>query len=44
MGLYVVDCDSQEEAVEIAKQLGRDETGGFAIRSIKLYKPGTIDA
>jgi hypothetical protein len=44
LGLYVVDSDSQEAAVEIAKQLGRDETGGFEIRPVKLYKPGTLDA
>jgi hypothetical protein len=44
LGLYVVDCDSQDDAVEIARQLGQDETGGFEIRPIKLYKPGAIGA
>ncbi|MEZ5935397.1 MAG: YciI family protein [Alphaproteobacteria bacterium] len=44
LGLYVVDCASQADAVEIARRLGRDETGGFEIRPLKLYKPGAIKA
>jgi hypothetical protein len=44
LGFYVVDCDSQDEAAEIAKQLGRDETGGFEIRPVKLYKLGGLGA
>jgi hypothetical protein len=40
LGLYLVECESQAEAVRIAKELGRDETGGFEVRPLKLFKPG----
>lgn len=43
LGLYVVDCESREDAVDIARRLGQDETGGFEIRPVKLYKPGAIE-
>ncbi|NJO36799.1 MAG: YciI family protein [Rhizobiales bacterium] len=43
LGLYVVDCASQEDAVEIACRLGRGETGGFAIRPLKKFNPGAME-
>src|SRR5215210_6653374 len=33
LGFYVIDCDTQEEAIEIAQDLGRENPGGaFEIR------------
>jgi hypothetical protein len=39
LGFYVIDCDSLEEAIETAKQIGRDEKVVFEIRPVKLYVP-----
>jgi hypothetical protein len=39
LGFYVVDCDSLEDAIETAKQIGRDENVVFEIRPVKLYVP-----
>jgi len=41
LGFYVVDCANLEEAIEIARQMGRDETGSFEIRPLRLFRPGT---
>lgn len=39
LGFYLVDCDSLEDAIETAKQIGRDEKVVFEIRPVKLYVP-----
>ncbi len=39
LGFYLVDCDSLEEAIDIAKEIGRDEKVVFEIRPVKLYLP-----
>lgn len=39
LGFYLVDCDSLEEAIDVAKQIGRDEKVVFEIRPVKLYLP-----
>ena|SRR5271156_2013367 len=39
LGFYLIDCDSLEEAIETAKQIGRDEKVVFEIRPVKLYQP-----
>ncbi len=39
LGFYLIDCDSLEEAIDIAKQIGRDEKVVFEIRPVKLYLP-----
>jgi len=39
LGFYLIDCDSLEEAIETAKQIGRDEKVVFEIRPVKLYLP-----
>jgi hypothetical protein len=39
LGFYIVDCASLEEAIELARQIGRDETGAFEIRPLKLFLP-----
>lgn len=42
LGFYIVDCDTREEAVEIAKELERANPGigGYEIRPITLFLPG----
>ncbi|MGF1611653.1 MAG: YciI family protein [Kiloniellales bacterium] len=39
LGFYVIDCQTLDEAVDVARNLGRDETGAFEIRPLRLYKP-----
>jgi hypothetical protein len=39
LGFYIVDCDSLEEAIETAKQIGRDEKVTFEIRPVRLFLP-----
>jgi hypothetical protein len=39
LGFYVIDCESLEEAIDIAKEIGRDEKVVFEIRPIKLFAP-----
>jgi len=41
LGFYVVDCETLEEVIEVAKSLGRGETGAFEIRPLRLFQPGT---
>jgi hypothetical protein len=40
LGFYIVECASLEEAIEAARELGRDETGALEIRPLKLFEPG----
>lgn len=42
LGFYTVDCDSIEEAVEIAKDLAKANPGlgGYEIRPVSLFVPG----
>jgi hypothetical protein len=42
LGFYLVDCESLDEAIDIAKGLGRDETGAFEIRPLKLFRRGAF--
>jgi hypothetical protein len=45
LGFYLVDCASREEALEIARELGRANPGGsYEIRPVALFNPGTTDA
>ena len=39
LGFYLIDCDSLDEAIDIAKQIGRDEKVVFEIRPVKLFLP-----
>lgn len=41
LGFYVVDCANLEEAIETARQMGREENGSFEIRPLRLFRPGT---
>ncbi|MGB0087277.1 MAG: YciI family protein [Rhodomicrobiaceae bacterium] len=41
LGFYVIDCASLEEALDVARELGRANPGGaYEIRPIGLYKQG----
>lgn len=45
LGFYVIDCDSLDEALEIARDLGRANPGGaYEIRPIRLFVPGVLGA
>ena len=44
LGFYVVDCDSHEHALEIARELAKASSskGAFEIRPMSFFAPGTI--
>ena len=42
LGFYLIDCDSLDEAIETAKEIGRDEKVVFEIRPVKLFAPKGI--
>ena len=46
LGFYVVDCDSLEEAIEVASDLGRasGSAGAHEVRPLMLYRPGDAGA
>ncbi|PZN35392.1 MAG: hypothetical protein DIU71_00100 [Proteobacteria bacterium] len=40
LGFYIVDCESREEALEIARELGRANPGGaYEIRPVAYLRP-----
>jgi hypothetical protein len=39
LGFYLIDCDSLEEAIDIAQQIGRDENVVFEVRPVRMYVP-----
>jgi hypothetical protein len=39
LGFYLIDCESLEDAIATAKEIGRDEKVVFEIRPVKLYVP-----
>jgi hypothetical protein len=42
LGFWIVDCESDDEAMEAAQELGRANPGGaFEIRPLMLFLPGT---
>lgn len=41
LGFYVVDCESLDEVLDFARELGRANPGGaYEIRPIDIFKPG----
>jgi hypothetical protein len=40
LGFYVVDCATLDEAIDFARELGRDETGTLEIRPLRYFAPG----
>jgi hypothetical protein len=42
LGFYIVNCDSLDEVLEIARDLGRANPGGtYEIRPVALFRPGS---
>jgi hypothetical protein len=39
LGFYLIDCDSLEEAIGHAKEIGRDEKVVFEVRPVRLFLP-----
>lgn len=45
LGFYVFDCEDLEDALSIARDLGKANPGGaYEIRPIRLYQPGRLPA
>ena len=43
LGFYVVDCESLEEALNFARDLGKVNPGGsYEIRPLLVFHPGTL--
>jgi len=43
LGFYVMDVENQEEALQIARELGQANPGGsYELRPISLYLPGAL--
>ena len=43
LGFYVVDCPALEDALEVARDLGRANPGGaYEIRPIGVFMPGSV--
>src|ERR1700719_1086236 len=42
LGFYLIDCDSLDEAIETAKEIGRDEKVVFEIHPVKMCAPQGI--
>lgn len=41
LGFYIIDCENLDEALEIARELGRANPGGsYEIRPVGLFFPG----
>jgi hypothetical protein len=44
LGFYVMDCDSDEEAMAFARELAEANPGGsLEVRPISFFQPGTIE-
>jgi hypothetical protein len=41
LGFYVVDCNTLDEAIAFARDLGKGESGSFEIRPLRLFDAGT---
>src|SRR5512138_2941608 len=43
LGFYVVDCESLDEALDFARDLGAANPGGsYEIRPMAVFRPGTL--
>ncbi|HEX6958570.1 MAG TPA: YciI family protein [Ferrovibrio sp.] len=42
LGFYVVEADSLDEVVAIAREMKADEPGAFEIRPLRVYMPGSL--
>jgi hypothetical protein len=42
LGFYLVDCETQDDALEVARELGRANPGGsYEIRPVATYMPNS---
>jgi hypothetical protein len=46
LGFFVVDCESLEQAIEAARELGRasSSNGSYEIRPMTVFRPGSLGA
>lgn len=45
LGFYVIDCVSLEEALDVARDLGKANPGGaYEIRPLAVFRPGEVAA
>jgi hypothetical protein len=44
LGFFIVDCDTLDDAIEAARELGRASSskGAYEIRPIAIFNPGTL--
>jgi hypothetical protein len=43
LGFYVVDCDTLDQALDFAKELGKANPGGaYEIRPLAVFRPGSL--
>ena len=44
LGFFVVECESLEQALETARDLGQASmsTGAYEVRPLKLFRPGSV--
>lgn len=40
LGFYVIECDSLDDAIEVAREMGKDEHGTFEVRPLRVFEPG----
>jgi hypothetical protein len=41
LGFYVIDCENLDEALDVARELGKANPGGaYEVRPVRLYLPG----
>ena len=44
LGFYVVDCKNLDDALDVARDLGRANPGGtYEIRPVGLFRPGSLE-
>lgn len=44
LGLYVVECDTLDEAIELAREMKRGEGGAFEVRPLRVFRQGALPA
>ncbi len=44
LGFFIVDCETLEQAIDTAKDLGRasSSNGSYEIRPLRLFRPGSV--
>jgi hypothetical protein len=46
LGFFIVECESMEQALETAKDLGRasSSAGSYEVRPLRVFRPGSVAA